>query len=105
MPTANGVYYNLHESKYSITLFGIEYFFSSEFYLSKFKKEYVDNRYLICGNMSSPMFNQIKILCDCALYNSIEKRGWLVLINGGSVTWQEILKYVGVSVTKMMSKD
>ena len=101
MPTQNGIYYDLHESKYSITLIGVEYFFSSEFYLSKFRKEYVRNRELICGNMSNQVYNQIKILCDCALYQKIEKRGWLVKMNGAVKTWLEVQKCVGLAVTKV----
>lgn len=105
MPTKNGIYYNLHESKYSITLLGIEYFFSSKFYSNKFKKNYVSNRATICGDMSSPVYNEIKKLCDCALYRSIEKRGWYVKLNGVGMSWLEIQKCVGLTVTSKPLND
>ena len=42
--TRNGIYHDLKETKYSLSILGIEYFFSSKTYLNKFKNRLNDNR-------------------------------------------------------------
>lgn len=83
MLTRNGVELNLEESIYKYNYKGLTFYFSSMFYLKKFEKEvknYIDNE-------SKKMYNKFKvnvdytILFSLALYKSIEKRGFRVLIH------------------------
>ena len=86
--TRGGVAYDLNKSPYLYNVVYddcyISYYFSSEFYLNKFKQKLEDNRLSINQSLSNRfgISVDLKKLCDLKLYSVIEKRGFLVRING-----------------------
>lgn len=80
MKTKNGIYLNLKESEYKIEQFGYIFYFSSEFYLNKFKVELKD--YLQMENSKIIMKYKINIdlsnYLAVSLYKRIEKRGFYI---------------------------
>ena len=85
--TAKGIYHDLRESKYSISIDDIEYFFSSKLYRDKFERELDLN------------FNT---LADVSLYVIIEKRGFRVKVKECSVNWQSLRNE---AVARLNSKE
>ena len=81
------IYNDLNDSVYSFSYDELTFYFSSKFYLEKFKKEYVS--FL----KDETMKFRIKYKCDVyvdemmllLLYKKIEKRGFRVLYNGNSI--------------------
>lgn len=88
--TRYGIYHDLAESTYSMLVDGIEYFFSSKFYMRKFSDRLSDNRirYISKINKHLSLNNPIYV-ADLALYVAIEKRGFRVVHKGRELTWQE----------------
>lgn len=92
--TKGGVYHNLMESTYSISLNGIEYFFSSKLYKKMFLERYLKNRAEYRYRMHKMLIEiDVDTLADLALYNFTEKRGFRVRVKGRDMTWQEVQKY------------
>ena len=62
----------------------IKFVFSSELYRNKFREKLQDDRKAISDSLSKRFGFTIKAdkLADLKLYTSIEKRGFLLLING-----------------------
>lgn len=94
------VYYNLQESLYSISLNGIEYFFSSEYNLNRFKfrleqsrcdmkKSFVKKKYPVT-KMVGKVFD-LKEIADLNLYVDIEKKGFCIQYEEEFKTWRELL--------------
>lgn len=79
--TRNGIYYNLLESPYAFTLDGIQFFFSSESHMEKFKDKYRYNRNVINASLSNRFKFDINVdkLADFILYRKVETRGFLVI--------------------------
>ena len=79
--TAKGIYHDLRESKYSISIDDIEYFFSSKLYRDKFERELQRNRdkydWFFNGKKLDLNFNT---LADISLYVIVEKRGFRVKV-------------------------
>lgn len=78
--TVRGIYKNLVESEYTVTVNGTVYFFSSLLYKAKFEHELNENR-----NKLKTLFKQQRIsflyddaLADFRLYTKIEKRGFCI---------------------------
>ena len=71
--------YNVDYSSGSIT-----FVFSSQFYLKNFITKMKSNREKINQSLSKRFGFSIEndILCDIKLYTSIEKRGFLIYLNG-----------------------
>lgn len=103
------VYYNLQESLYSISLNGIEYFFSSEYNLNRFKfrleqsrndmkKSFVKKKYPVT-TMVEKTFD-LKEIADLNLYIDIEKKGFYIQYEGEYKSWQELLVIVLQNATK-----
>lgn len=91
--TERGIYHNLLESRYSISLNDIEYFFSSKLYRNKFEKEYQNNRRKYEWFFSGKKLDlNYDTLSDISLYVMIEKRGFRVKYKGDSVNWQSLRK-------------
>lgn len=65
----------------------ITYIFSSEYYRKKFAERLQENRIKISESLSKRFGYKIKcdLLADLKLYTSIEKRGFLILVNGEKV--------------------
>ena len=89
--TAKGIYHDLRESKYSISVDDIEYFFSSKLYRDKFEREMQRNRdkynWFFNGKKLDLNFN---MLADISLYVIIEKRGFRVKVKECSVNWESL---------------
>ncbi len=89
--TAKGIYHDLRESKYSISIDDIEYFFSSKLYRDKFERELQRNRdkydWFFNGKKLNLNFNT---LADISLYVIVEKRGFRVKVKECSVNWQTL---------------
>lgn len=83
METARGIILNLQDSNYSFEKYGITFYFSSKFYLEKYKREYLS--YITTENMKL----EIKYKCPINLqkylaisfYKKLEKRGFRIIIN------------------------
>lgn len=81
MKTVNGIYLNLKESDYYINLGGLKFYFSSEFYLKKFKVNVLT--YVTQEKMK--FYAKYKIMLDIdiylmiAFYKKVEKRGFRVI--------------------------
>ena len=62
----------------------ITYIFSSDYYRKKFAERLQENRVKISNSLSNRFGFKIKcdLLADLKLYISIEKRGFLILVNG-----------------------
>ena len=89
--TAKGIYHDLRESKYSISVDDIEYFFSSKLYRDKYERELQRNRdkydWFFNGKKLDLNFNA---LADISLYVIIEKRGFRVKVKECSVNWESL---------------
>lgn len=81
MQTAGGIELNLKESSYYIDLFGLRFFFSSEFYKEKFRKnvkEYVNLEAMkICNRYKIPIV--LNRYLAISYYKRLEKRGFRIL--------------------------
>lgn len=81
MQTKRGIELNLKESSYCFNFLGLNFFFSSEFYLEKFKntvKEYVELESLkICNRYKIPI--AINRYLAISYYKKIEKRGFRII--------------------------
>ena len=88
MPSKRGIYYNLDESIYSFDYDNLKFYFSSRFYLDKFKKEYIGYLKIETLKLQSKykciLYSDEMILLD--LYKKIEKRGFRVLYNNESIS-------------------
>lgn len=81
--TRNGIVYNLEESPYNYTLYGITYYFSSTNHKLKFMEEFKQNRIILELSLERRFgveFN-VKQLADLHLYSRIETRGFLIQLN------------------------
>lgn len=77
------VYNDINESNYTFKYDKLVFYFSSKFYLEKFKREYIN--YLKDETMKIKIRYKCNIYCDemilLMLYKKIEKRGFKVLYN------------------------
>lgn len=91
--TVKGIYHDLQETTYSISIEGVEYFFSSIVYRRKFKEGYLHNRekyeWFFSGKGLELNFNA---LSDFQFYCMIERRGFRVKIEGIEANWQTARK-------------
>ena len=82
--TSHGVYYNLCESEYKLTINHITYYFSSSLHRKKFIERYLEERDIL-NYAQSRRFKaklNLSVLADLKTYSNIEKRGFLVVIEG-----------------------
>ena len=95
MLTRSKVAYNLGISPHRFeTKYGnddVTYVFSSDLYRRKFIERLIDNRFTINSSLTNRFgYNcSIDLLCDLKLYSSIEKRGFLVIVNNEEIICQE----------------
>lgn len=86
--TRSNIAYDFNISPHDITLEydnqDITYVFSSNLYKNKFIAKVAENRAKINHSLSNRFaFNvQNDVLCDLKLYTTIEKRGFLIYIDG-----------------------
>lgn len=76
--TARGIYHNLEDSEYTVTVNGTVYFFSSLLYMAKFEHELESNREKLEKSLRKQnlQFLYCDELADYQLYVTIEKRGF-----------------------------
>jgi hypothetical protein len=91
MKTRNGVYYDLSKSVYKFTVpdTKIQFVFSSDLHMVKFEERYLNYRKQINQKFNARYrleFN-FKTFSDLLLYQTIETRGFLILV-GGRRIWQ-----------------
>ena len=83
MKTSRGICLKLKESPYVYEKFGIKFYFSSEFYMRKFKeglREFIDNENMKLEiRFKNPINAQLYFLF--VYYRKIEKRGYRVIYN------------------------
>jgi len=83
----NIIYYDLNESVYLFSYDNLRFYFSSKFYLEKFKRLYVD----FIKNETLKLSHKYKchIYCDemvlLTLYKNVEKRGFRVEYKGHEI--------------------
>lgn len=84
------------ESEYTVSDNEIVFFFSSEFYRTKFLSSYQDHREKVHAKMEKLLdgvpFN-VSLLADVNLYETIETRGCYAKRKGREVTCQELYQY------------
>lgn len=100
-----GIYHNLRESKYVISNSEVTFYFSSEFYLTKFMDSYQEhreqfNKVIEKSIVSNPL--NMDTLADVSLYKQIEKRGYFVRLKGAKITWDDLYHY---ALRKMTEKE
>lgn len=103
--TKRGIYHNLKESKYVASNDEVTFFFSSELYLNKFVDEYEQNRIIFLSKISKIVVDSyltMEILADITFYCNIEKRGFLVWLNGLELSKEDLHKY---ALRKMMDSE
>ena len=91
--TRNGICYDLEVSPFTIERYYndhsivVQYVFSSELYTNKFTEKQNKNRDSINQSLSKRFGLNIQndLLADINLYSKIEKRGFLIFINGAKV--------------------
>lgn len=95
MLTRSKVAYNLGISPHKHTInYGddeVTYVFSSDLYRRKFVERLNENRETINTSLTGRFGYKCSIdsLCDLKLYSSIEKRGFLVIVNNEEIICQE----------------
>lgn len=100
--TRSGIEVNLKNSPYGVDInYGsriIKYMFSGISSMTKFQNKIEENRQFLKESLT----NRFKInfylsddFCDMILYKSIEKRAFLVYIDGRPIEWQGNLEYSG----------
>lgn len=87
MHTVRGIYYDLKESVYTFQYDRLTFYFSSKYYLEKFKSSYVSYLKQETLKLSSKykccIYGDEMILLS--LYKNIEKRGFRVEYKGKSI--------------------
>ena len=105
MLTRAKISYNLYKTPYTLERVyegqTIKYHFSSELYREKFKSRTEDNRYNIDFSLLNRFGFAINsaLIADLRLYSSIEKRGYLISVNGEYVECQNKITLYGLKIT------
>ena len=80
MKTKNGVELNIKESEYKIKIYNYNFYFSSAFYLKKFKEEvfeFVEMENIKFNNKYKVKFD-LRLYFAIVLFKRIEKRGFYI---------------------------
>lgn len=105
MLTRSKVAYNLNISPHRINMVydnqEITYVFSSDLYKRKFFEKIEDNRRYYTDSLINRFgFNiSLDLLCDLKLYTSIEKRGFLLIVDGDKIECQNNITFAGGRMT------
>ena len=111
MLTRAKIAYNLHISPHIVEVDyegkKVTYHFSSELYTNKFLSRMKDNREIINESICNRFGININldILADLKLYNTIEKRGYLISIDGEQIECQNIITLDGLKLTTRNSNE
>ena len=111
MLTRANICYNLEKSPYTLDMLYedqvITYHFSSELYKAKFEERREDNQRVIEDSLSNRFGFKIKsdMIADIRLYSSIEKRGFLISVNGEYRQWLSNITLDGLRMTVSNSHE
>lgn len=106
--TVRGIYLNLNKSEYSTSNGEVEFFFSSQFYLSNFLKRYREHRNEFEKRIARVIKldgMNVSLLADIHLYIAIEKRGYRCEIQGDDSSWLNLLQFALQKMTEKNSRD
>lgn len=101
--TKKGVCYKIEDSPYKYNNGSITFYFSSNFYLTKFMDEMQENR----DNISFSLSNRFNIhimmenFADCILYAKIEKRGFYLEDRNGVYRCLNKVKFLGDNLNNL----
>ena len=88
MKTSRKIYLKLNESPYVYEKYGIKFYFSSEFYMNKFKqglREFIDSENMKLEiRYKSPLNAQLYFML--VFYKKIEKRGYRIIYENKEFT-------------------
>lgn len=104
MLSRNNICYNLEKTPYKLSLkYGeqeVTYHFSSKLYKTKFTERREENRITIEASLSKRFGFNFKgeLIADLRLYSSIEKRGFLISVNGEYKQWLSSITLDGPKV-------
>lgn len=99
--TRGGVCYDLDKSPYRHKVeykeHELEYVFSSQYYKNNFINRLEEHRKTVSASLSKRWGFMISndLISDIKLYEKIEKRGFLIIKEGESITWLENLELDG----------
>lgn len=105
--TRSNIAYDLNISPHNYIVdyenykYSVKYVFSSDLYKRKFTEKLKENRETINTSLSN-RFNLhfvCDILCDLKLYSTIEKRGFLIYVNGEKIDCLNTITLNGNSLT------
>ena len=96
MKTKNGIYNDLNESTYKMELLGVTFYFSSEFYLNKFKNNVInfinqEKEKLFTRYGVNLFIDGINLFFFFFYYRKVEKRGIRIIDKGGN-NFKDLLK-------------
>ena len=96
MKTKNGIYNDLNESTYKMELLGVTFYFSSEFYLNKFKNNVInfinqEKEKLFTRYGVNLFIDGINLFFAISYYRKVEKRGIRIIDKGGN-KFKDLLK-------------
>lgn len=91
-----------HETNITYPNCVITYVFSSNLYRTKFTEKLLENREKINASLSKRFGFAIKnnVLCDLKLYTTIEKRGFMLYLDGRRIECLNDITLVGMNVNK-----
>lgn len=91
-----GIYLKLNESPFVYEKFGFKFYFSSEFYMNKFKqglREFIDNENMKLEiRYKNPLNAQLYFML--VYYKRIEKRGYRIIFNNKEFTTPPVFQAV-----------
>ena len=102
--TRANVAYNLHISPHFVEVeYGeqkVTYHFSSELYTHKFREKLTSNREEIATSLAKRFGITINsdLISDLRLYKTIEKRGYLISVDGDKIECQENITLDGLKM-------
>jgi hypothetical protein len=99
MLSVRGVYSDIKESDYCVEVQDIKFYFSSRFYMGNFKKALEKNEIDIFNKRANNLYkNKFRLKMDklalIRLYESIERRGFRIEIEGNEVDCLERVQFV-----------
>lgn len=104
--TRSNIAYDLtispHETNITYPEATVTFVFSSDLYRQKFTEKLEDNRTKINSSLSNRFGFIIEndVLCDLKLYTSIEKRGFMLYVNGRRIECLNDITLVGMKINK-----
>lgn len=108
MLTRGKVCYNLKNTPYKISMVyegqEVIFHFSSSLYIEKFASKRDENRNIISESLNKRFGYYInsKLIADIRLYSQIEKRGFLISVNGEYI---ECLKNIKLDGMRMIVRN